>query len=334
VNASASSLKRLAAWVASIVILLSGFFVVPMPLVETAPGDATNVATMIEVAGNDTIHGSLDLLTVRIRQPSIAETIRAVLSDARDLTARDRVIPSDLRRQEYFDLEEQEFRRTFEVAAAVGMRAAGLDVTIRTVPQVVGVLDGGPADGLLRIGDKITRFDGTAVSSAEELAALSRRTTVGDELHLTIRRGDATQDVTVTAGRLPGLEQAGIGVTLQTVEEETSLPVDAELVDQRGIGGPSAGLMMALTVYDLVSAEDLAAGRTIAGTGTIAGDGTVGRIGGIREKTLAAIASGASIMLTPSSQALDARSAADGRIQVIGVDTIDDAVAALRGQRA
>ena len=164
------------------------------------------------------------------------------------------------------------------------------------------------------------------MSSAEELAALSRRTTVGDELHLTFQRADTTKEVTVTAGRLPGLEQAGIGVTLQTVEEELELPVDAELVDQRGIGGPSAGLMLALTVYDLVSDEDLAAGRTIAGTGTVAGDGTVGRIGGIRRRP-GGDRRGRRPHARPVEPGADARSAADGRIQVVGVDTFDEAIA-------
>ena len=36
-----------------------------------------------------------------------------------------------------------------------------------------------------------------------------------------------------------------------------------------GVGGPSAGLMFTLAIYDQVSGQDLKAGRKIAGTGTI-----------------------------------------------------------------
>ena len=88
--------------------------------------------------------------------------------------------------------------------------------------------------------------------------------------------------------------------------------------------------MAALTVYDTVADEDLAAGRHIVGTGTIEGDGTVGRIGSIREKAWTAVAAGADVMLVPATQAAEARAAADGRLQVIGVLTFQDALRALR----
>jgi Lon-like protease len=145
-----------------------------------------------------------------------------------------------------------------------------------------------------------------------------------------VDRGGERVAVTVVAGRLPGLEQAGMGITSQTIEEEVVLPVAVDLVDQNRIGGPSAGLMIALTVYDLVAEEDLATGRRIAGTGTIDANGTVGRVGSVREKTIAAIADGFEVLLVPASQAADARAAADGALEVIGVATIDDAIAALR----
>ena len=68
------------------------------------------------------------------------------------------------------------------------------------------------------------------------------------------------------------------------------------------IGGPSAGLMWALGLYELLTPEDLTAGRTIAGTGEIAPDGTVYPIGGIQDKVIAAQRAGATIFLAPDEE--------------------------------
>jgi PDZ domain-containing protein len=96
------------------------------------------------------------------------------------------------------------------------------------------------------------------------------------------------------------------------------------------IGGPSAGLMWALGLYDLLTPEDLTAGRTIAGTGMIAPDGKVYPIGGIADKVIAAQRAGATMFLAPKSNMQDLVGVDTGAMQVIPVGTFDQALAALR----
>ena len=55
-------------------------------------------------------------------------------------------------------------------------------------------------------------------------------------------------------------------------------------VSSNFIGGPSGGLLQALSIYNQLVSEDLTHGLRIAGTGTISPDGKVGIIGGIKEK--------------------------------------------------
>ena len=50
------------------------------------------------------------------------------------------------------------------------------------------------------------------------------------------------------------------------------------------IGGPSAGLMFSLAIYDTLTPGSLTGGADIAGTGTITPAGKVGPIGGIQQK--------------------------------------------------
>ncbi len=99
------------------------------------------------------------------------------------------------------------------------------------------------------------------------------------------------------------------------------------------MSGPSAGLAFTLTIIDKLSPGDLTGGKNVAVTGTIELDGTVGDVGGVPQKTAAAIDAGAKLFLVPSSEVREAKARAGSAMKVVGVDTIDDALRALRQQR-
>jgi Lon-like protease len=89
--------------------------------------------------------------------------------------------------------------------------------------------------------------------------------------------------------------------------------------------------MIALTVYDLFAEEDLLAGRTVHGTGSIDADGRVLPVGGVPEKMRAAADAGADVVLVPGLLIDEALAAAPDDLEVVGVDTFDEALSALRG---
>ena len=95
------------------------------------------------------------------------------------------------------------------------------------------------------------------------------------------------------------------------------------------VGGPSAGLMLALSQVSQVSGTDLSAGRVVAGTGAIGADGVVSVVGGVQWKVQAAADAGAALFIVPSGELEQARSAAPGGMEVVGVDTLAQAVQAL-----
>ena len=100
-------------------------------------------------------------------------------------------------------------------------------------------------------------------------------------------------------------------------------------ISSGGIGGPSAGLMWALGLYDLLTPGDLAGGRTIAGTGVIGLDGRVYPIGGIGEKIAAAADAGAGVFLVPRGNLSEARAAGDHGLELIMIRSFDEALEAL-----
>ena len=87
-----------------------------------------------------------------------------------------------------------------------------------------------------------------------------------------------------------------IGVGLRM---DYDLPIDVTLNTGR-VGGPSAGLMFSLAIYDVLTPGELTGGKNIAGTGTMQDDGSVGPIGGIRQKLVGAKRAGASYFLAPA----------------------------------
>ena len=100
-------------------------------------------------------------------------------------------------------------------------------------------------------------------------------------------------------------------------------------IDAGNVGGPSAGLMFSLGIYDKVTTGALTGGQNIAGTGTIDSSGKVGPIGGIRQKLVGARQGGASYFLAPADNCEEVRGAVPDGLQAIKVATFDDAKAAL-----
>ena len=100
-------------------------------------------------------------------------------------------------------------------------------------------------------------------------------------------------------------------------------------IDSGNVGGPSAGLAFTLAVLDVLSPGELTGGLDVAVTGTIDGEGNVGDVGGVRQKTAAAIDEGYDVLLVPSAEFEEARERAGGAIEVIAVDTLREALDAL-----
>jgi len=318
-----------------IIVLLGAALLVPLPLFVISPGSAIQVDERVTLArpgnGND-VSGDLLLLTVSVSQPTALEALAGWLDENRDVIPRDNVVPAGSNQNEYLQAQRRLFQESGQVASAVGLRAAGLDVRINGRGALVaGLLPGGPADGALRVGDIITAVEGDAISLASDLTPALGGRADGDEVRLTLRRGDQSTDVSVELGRVEGLDRPALGIAVETVGLDVKLPFDVG-VEQGRIGGPSAGLMIALTVFDKADPADLTRGRIIAGTGTIDLTGRVGPVGGVQQKVQAAKRAGATILLTPTDEAADARKAAGDDLTVMPVRTIEEAITKLGGQ--
>jgi PDZ domain-containing protein len=331
-HAPGRSWTRIAFYAATAAILVVALGFAQLPYLRYVPGNPTPLEPLIEISGVETtpIEGETALLTVFLDQVTPLEALLVLADRTQRLTPTTDVAPGGDLSPEFFEAQREQFARQFQVAAAVGAQAAGVQVDLRTSALVVDVLADGPSAGLVRPGDEVVAVDGERITDATQLQAFTRAGERGQTVTLSLVRDDQERDVEVTLETLAPGGPVGVGLLVETVADGLDLPFDIAL-GSTTIGGPSAGMMTALTVFDLLSEEDLVAGRTVLGTGTISSGGAVGPVGGVTAKIEAAVANGADIVLVPAAQLQDALLAGPPpELEVIGVETFDDVLAALR----
>ena len=92
------------------------------------------------------------------------------------------------------------------------------------------------------------------------------------------------------------------------------------------VGGPSAGLMMALAFVDAMSPGDLTAGLNVAGTGTVDVSGAVGPISGMEYKLPAALDAGNDVFFVPDMNANDFGDETFEPMQLVVVTNLQTAI--------
>lgn len=312
----------------ALIAFVAASFLVTLPMYYVyLPGPARDVETLVEVTGAKTYssEGSLFLTTVTIdTEVTLFEIVQAGF-DSQKAVVDSASVNQGASIKELRDQQEAEMDASKLAARVVALGALGLGKPTGDGAEVVETLEGAPADGLLEAGDTIVALLGNDIETTCDVARVMRTVEPGDIVTLTVER-DGKQ-VTVDDIQAVRNSQDGsaiIGIRMRDVNFEFDPDVAARF-ETGNIGGPSAGLMFALGLYDQLTPDDLTGGRRIAGTGTIRCDGGVGPIGGIEEKIAGAEREGAEIFLAPVADADAAEKVAED-LTVVPVATFQDAV--------
>jgi Lon-like protease len=320
-----------------LLVLVAVAVFVPMPYVVMSPGVTENTLgsfrghPVITVKGHQTYPtaGHLDLTTVSVTSPDshprLPDVLRAWWSSNEIVLPRDVVYPPQQSVAAVNKQNQTEMLDSQTYAVAAGLKEAGIDA-IKV--EVAAVQTGTPADGVLQKSDEILAVNGAKVDSTQALVDAISAKPPGSHLQLKIQRGTKTLAVALTTVAAPDdPSKSHIGVQLFDAFKP---PFSVKISLGQDIGGPSAGLMFSLGVYDMITPGKLTGGRYIAGTGTIDPEGVVGPIGGIQQKIAGAYANGARVFLVPATNCAEAgQSALAGKIDLIKVSTVDGAVKAL-----
>jgi Lon-like protease len=337
-----------AASLAAVALAVAIAWPIDMPYYAWSPGPVEDAADVIDVEdGNDAV-GDLLFLTVEQKEVNLIEYVAALIDPEVDLVGRERVrapgvSPEELRRQGLDQMVTSQ-----ETAKYVALTKLGYEVTFEGHgARIIQVVPGSAAVGHLDAGDVIVAVDGEPVEFVTEAVELIGSRVPGEVITLTfVAAGDdpstaEATDVEITLGPFVEVDEEGnvvgqdddramVGVLLENADPQFIFPVDVA-IEADNVGGPSAGMMFTLEIMNELSDEDMTKGRRIAGTGTIDPDGVVGAIGGVRQKVFGALAAGAEAVLVPAANYDAALEAADGRIDVVRVETIDDALEYLAG---
>lgn len=316
------------------VVILFGVVVlllwpVKVPYYAMSPGPVEEVSGLITITDEPTYGstGDLYLLTVGLREVNVFEWVEAHFDSETDLIEREIIRPSGTTQEQVTRRNLESMNESIDTAIFVALGRLGYEVGFSgDGAEVLQVVEESAADGHLEEGDIVEEVAGVAVSTAEEAANVIRSYAIGDTITVGGSRGEGTFDVEVTLGPHPDLEGSPmLGVVFDTANLAMVLPIDVR-IDSRNIGGPSAGMMYALAVMDLLTDGDLTGGNRVAGTGTIRFDETVGPIGGVRQKVYAARGIGADYVLVPADNYEDALTAAGDEIVVVSISTLQDAL--------
>jgi PDZ domain-containing protein len=316
----------LAALIAGIVGLL---FIIPTPYQVLLPGPVTDVQQVIQPYPKPR-SGALYLTTIYSEPASVGEWLYAKTNPEAGVVPREQARPRNVSEKEYSQLLGKMLEESKVAAKVVALREAGYDVQITGQgAQVQDVTETSRAKGVLERGDIVIEADGKDVKTSGDLVALIQAHRPGETVSMRIKRRDDERRVDVPLGESPDEPgRARVGIVVLTHLYQYSLPKELDL-QTKDIGGPSAGLMFALGVYNAVTPGDLVQGRKIAGTGTISSDGKVGAVGGVRYKVTAAEKAGVSIFLAPQDNYDEARGAAR-KMRVMPVAAFKDALQALQ----
>lgn len=286
--------------------------------------EVTGEAEIIQVEGHRTYRdkGQLRMTTVFVSLPgankTLPELIGAWFDEDRAVYPYDAVHDADETVEESRRAGAIDMVSSQDQAVAVALEELGYEVT----PAVMAafVEKDTPATGKLEVGDLFLQVNGTPVTAPDQMAGLVGAAPKGQPVEIELLRDGQRRTVEVVPEQVDG--QSRLGVTLGTGYRfpfEVSVNID----DQ--IGGPSAGLMFSLAIYDALTPGALTGGKSVAGTGTIAADGKVGPIGGIQQKIAGARRDGAELFLVPAANCADALGADAGDMRLVRATTMHEA---------
>jgi PDZ domain-containing protein len=333
--------------VASVLILVLGMAgaLIPVPYVALRPGPTSNTlgqlgkVPLIQISGAKTYPtgGHLNFVTVAYQGgPGNRIDLYTALSGWLDpdvaIVPEETIFPKNESTKKVEQQNTQEMVTSQEAATAAALQELHMHIT--TAVLVDSVQQGMPAAGRLQPGDAVVAIDGKKITGVPQVAGAVGAHKPGDAVKFTVRRGgkDVPVDVRTIASPDKTGDKAGKPVVGVVLREKFQFPVTVK-ISVGDVGGPSAGLMFSLGIYDKLTREDITGGRFVAGTGTISPEGRVGPIGGIQQKLVAAHDAGATLFLTPTQNCADAVATAPKGLRLIRVDTMHGALQALTALR-
>ncbi|MBT2598814.1 MULTISPECIES: SepM family pheromone-processing serine protease [Oceanobacillus] len=324
--------------IAIFIVLFIGIYLFgtyKMPYYIQKPGGADALNPIVEVEDGFESTGDMHLVTVSGMQATPLFYIFAKIMPHQEILPIDQVFPEGMSQDDYMHAQLQVMESSQEAATVVAYEAAGesIDISYEGV-YVVSVVEDMPAEEILQAGDRIIGIDGRDIKESQDLINYIDTLTAGDTVTVEIIRDDENLSEEIQLQQFSDNdEKIGLGISLVTDRDVT---VEPKVNFTSGnIGGPSAGLMFSLEIYDQLTEEDITKGKQIGGTGEVDYDGNIYRIGGIDKKVVASDKEGVDVFFAPNENgseesnyqvAVDTAEEIGSTMEIVPVDTFEDAL--------
>jgi Lon-like protease len=313
---------------------------VPVPYVILTPGPTLNTLgtdsagkPLISVTGHVTYPttGNLNMVTVSFQGGpgkilNVYNALRAWLNPSEAVVPEGELFPPGQTAQQTQTQDLEQMASSQETATAAALTE--LHIPYQTPVVVVSTVPGYPASKSLKAGDVITAVNGRPVTGETLLTSLITSHPAGTVFQVEVQRSGKTMTLPVQSVSSHGTPVVGV-----SVEQTFKFPFTVD-ISVGNIGGPSAGMMFALGIIDMLTKDNLTNGKFIAGTGEITAAGQVGAIGGIQQKMVAARSAGATIFLTPAGNCVNTAGAVPAGLRLVKVATLSQAVNDLEAIKA
>jgi Lon-like protease len=308
-----------------------------LPYYVSKPGMAKELEPIVEVEGGYDEKGSFMLTTVRMGRANIYSYLMAKISKYQEIYTLNEIRGESETDEEYNVRQLYLMDSSKWAAIEVAYKKVNIPVDVRYKGvYVLNVVPGMPADGKLLPADRIFKVDGSEFTSSAQFMNFVSQVKVGDSVVLTYDRNNVVNEVRVKVAEFKQEENQGkVGIGIGLVDDKDLIVHPEVTVHSDEIGGPSAGFMFSLEIYNQLTKEDLTKGYKIAGTGTISSDGTVGKIGGIEQKVVAADKAGAEIFFAPNGNdekdsnyqnAVLTAKDIHSNMEIVPINTFDEAI--------
>lgn len=306
-----------------------------LPYYIYKPGHIAELDNIVTVEDRYKSKGTIQLVTVSGAQATPMDYIWSKTLKFHDLVPIGEARPEGITDEEYMYGQLHLMENSQHASTVVAYKAAKKDVKIKyNGIRVMSVIKEMPAFRSIKVGDIIVQVDNKKIKEANELISYVETKSNGEIVNFEIIRNGETIQVPLELMPFPdNPDKVGIGIQLVTEQE---IVVDPPLeFDSGNIGGPSAGLMFALEIYNQLTTDDITKGYNIVGTGEVDFDGNVLRIGGIDKKVVAAHKKGCDIFFVPNENGEDdsnysiAKQTAEQlntNMEIVPVDHFEDAL--------
>ncbi|MGT2720911.1 SepM family pheromone-processing serine protease [Streptococcus porcinus] len=329
---------------AVVALLFALFF--PLPYYIEMPGGAYDIRSVLQINNKkDKEKGSYNFVAVSLSRATFAQILYAWVTPFTEISSVENTT-GGYSAADYMRINQYYMETSQNGAIYQALKLAGKPVSLDYLGvYVLDVNKDSTFRDVLNIADTVTGVNKKEFKSSADLIKYVSSLKRGEQVTVQYTTGNEKRSKSGKVIKLKnGKNGIGIGLT-----DHTKVHTDEKIeFSTEGVGGPSAGLMFTLDIYDQLNQENLRKGRRIAGTGTIDQDGKVGDIGGAGLKVVAAAKEGAEIFFVPNNpvdkrikkvkpnaktnykEALDVAKKLKTKMKIVPVRNVKEAIAYLQ----